>query len=211
MITILLFLAGVVIVSLSGVLMPGPVLAGSVAKGYEERDAGVWIAVGHGLIEVPLILLIYAGLSSLFEVSLIKIIIGLIGGGLMIYLGLGMFRVDMNLEARTIDHSALMIGFITSASNPAFYLWWVAIGSLLIMTAVEFGTIGFILFVIVHWLVDLIWYWFVTASVFMSRQLFGDKIWRGVSFLCGSTLILFGGWFIWEGLMAVISFFPEHT
>jgi len=208
MITMLLFLAGVVIASLSGVLMPGPVLAGSVAKGYEERDAGVWIAVGHGLIEIPLILLIYAGLSSLFEVSMIKILIGLIGGGLMIYLGFGMFRADMNHKVGAIDHSAITVGFVTSASNPAFYLWWVAIGSLLIMTAVEFGTIGFILFVIVHWLVDLIWYWFVTASIFRSRQLFGDKIWRGVFFLCGSTLILFGGWFIWGAFMAVRSLFP---
>ncbi|MHC1573133.1 MAG: LysE family transporter [Candidatus Syntropharchaeales archaeon] len=201
--SLLIFLAGVIIVTLSGVLMPGPVLAGAVAKGYEDKNAGVWIAIGHGIIEVPLIILIYLGLSYIFEVSTVKILIGLIGGSLMVYLGIGMLRADVNVEAKAFDHSPTFVGFVTSASNPAFYLWWVAIGSLLIMTAVEFGRIGFILFIIVHWLVDLLWYWFVTVSVFTSKKIFGDGIWRWVFVLCGSTLIVFGGWFILGGIEEV--------
>ena len=167
----ILFLAAVVITSLSGVLMPGPVLAGAVAKGFENKNAGIRIAVGHGIIEIPLILLIYAGMSYIFEVGTVKILIGLIGGSLMVYLGVGMFKEDLIVEAKALDYSSTLVGFITSASNPAFYLWWVAIGSLLIMTAVEFGTIGFIIFIIVHWLVDLVWYWFVTTVSLVSEFL----------------------------------------
>ncbi|RJS72703.1 MAG: lysine transporter LysE [Candidatus Syntrophoarchaeum sp. WYZ-LMO15] len=203
--TLLLFLAGVVLVSLSGVMMPGPVLAGAVAKGCEDKNAGIWIAVGHGLIEIPLILLIYLGLSYIFEVTPVRILIGVIGGSLMIYIGIGMFRIDMNLEAGAIHHSATFIGFVTSASNPAFYLWWVAIGSLLILTSLEYGRLGFILFVITHWLVDLGWYWIVTVSVFKSSQMFGEKIWKPLFILCGSTLVLFGVWFVWDGVRGVLS------
>jgi threonine/homoserine/homoserine lactone efflux protein len=54
------------IISFSGVLIPGPMTAVSIAKGFKERYAGVKIAAGHGLIEVPLILLIYLGFARFF-------------------------------------------------------------------------------------------------------------------------------------------------
>ena len=49
---LLSFLLSVVFVSLSGVMMPGPVFAVTVAKGYRSKVAGVLIALGHGAIAV---------------------------------------------------------------------------------------------------------------------------------------------------------------
>jgi len=59
-----IFLSSVVLVSLSGVMAPGPVFAVTVARGYESRKAGILIALGHGLVEVPLIFLLFFGLSE---------------------------------------------------------------------------------------------------------------------------------------------------
>ena len=51
-------LLSVVVISFSGVMMPGPMFAVALAKSYKSPFAGVQIALGHAVIEVPLILLI---------------------------------------------------------------------------------------------------------------------------------------------------------
>ena len=45
------FLLSVAAISLSGVLMPGPVFAVAVAKGHRSPAAGLKIAIGHGIVE----------------------------------------------------------------------------------------------------------------------------------------------------------------
>ena len=65
---LLSFLLSVVFVSLSGVMMPGPVFAVTVAKGYRSKVAGVLIALGHGAIEFPLMFLIYFGFTQFFYI-----------------------------------------------------------------------------------------------------------------------------------------------
>ena len=49
-----LFLASVLLISLSGVLMPGPLFAVTVRKAAKSKFSGALIAVGHGIVEFPL-------------------------------------------------------------------------------------------------------------------------------------------------------------
>ena len=49
---VLPILLGVIGISLSGVMMPGPVTAVTVAKSYRTPWAGAQIAIGHAVIEV---------------------------------------------------------------------------------------------------------------------------------------------------------------
>ena len=49
-----LFLASVFLISLSGVLMPGPLFAVTIQKAAKSKTAGALIAVGHGIVEFPL-------------------------------------------------------------------------------------------------------------------------------------------------------------
>ena len=58
-----LFLLSAAGISLTGVMLPGPMTAATIAKGYGDKNAGAWIAVGHAVIEVPLIAAIYLGLG----------------------------------------------------------------------------------------------------------------------------------------------------
>ncbi|GAH55236.1 unnamed protein product, partial [marine sediment metagenome] len=57
-----LFLFSAVGISLTGVMLPGPLTAATIAKGYGDKNAGALIAVGHAVIEIPLIAAIYLGL-----------------------------------------------------------------------------------------------------------------------------------------------------
>jgi len=70
-------LGTVVLTSLSGVMMPGPMFAVTLAKSYKSPWAGVQVSLGHAVIEVPLILIIYFGLAQFFQnitVQLVQLI-----------------------------------------------------------------------------------------------------------------------------------------
>ena len=90
-----LFLLSAAGISLTGVMLPGPMTAATIAKGYSDRHAGVRIAAGHAVIEVPLIAImaaIYFGSGSLAGSPRVETIIYLAGGLVLIYLGSRMFR-----------------------------------------------------------------------------------------------------------------------
>ena len=54
-----LFLLTAAGISLTGVMLPGPMTAATIAKGYSDKHAGAWIAAGHAVVEVPIIAIIY--------------------------------------------------------------------------------------------------------------------------------------------------------
>ncbi len=200
------FLLGLVVISLSGVMMPGPMFAVTIAKSYKSRFAGTQIALGHAIVEIPLILLIYFGFARFFQHELVQFILSVLGGTILIWLGTGMFKA----RARTIEmgkelpYNSVVAGVVTSALNPFFILWWVSIGSMLIMNSLEFGTTGFALLIPVHWLCDLGWLSFVSILVYKTQSLWGRKFQQGLFITCSLLLIGFGAWFLVSGLQMVV-------
>ena len=81
-----LFLASVIFISFSGVMTPGPLFAATINKALKSRIAGVLIALGHGIIEFPLMFLICFGFAPFLASALTQKIIGFVGG-LIILLG----------------------------------------------------------------------------------------------------------------------------
>ena len=61
-------------------MQPGPITATVITMGARNRWAGTLLAVGHGIIEFPLMVLIILGLGRYFELPKVKILIGLAGG-----------------------------------------------------------------------------------------------------------------------------------
>ena len=51
-------LLSVFAISFAGAIVPGPILAVTLAKSYKSPWTGFQIALGHATIEIPLILLI---------------------------------------------------------------------------------------------------------------------------------------------------------
>jgi threonine/homoserine/homoserine lactone efflux protein len=85
------FLSSVAVISLSGVMMPGPMFAVAVAKSYKSQFAGAKMAVGHAIVEIPLMLLIYFGLARFFDEKPVQIALYLVGGAILVWMGIGMF------------------------------------------------------------------------------------------------------------------------
>ena len=199
-------LLSVVAISLSGVMMPGPMFAVTLAKSYKSPWAGAQISLGHAVIEVPLILLIYFGLAQFFQNTLVQLGLNIAGGGMIIWLGINMLRAraEVTQKGKDLPYNAFTAGILTSGFNPFFLLWWATIGSMLIMKFLDFGTTGLIAFIIVHWLCDLVWLSFVSNLVYRTRSLWGRKFQEGLFIGCGLLLVGFGGWFLVSGIQLVV-------
>lgn len=195
---LLLFLVSVVFISLSVIMMPGPIFAVTIAKGHNEKNAGAFIALGHGIIEFPLMLLIYLGFARFFTSDAIKTVIGLVGGAMLIFMGVQIFkgRKKVATEGKDLPYNSLTAGIITTGSNPHFFLWWATVGTTLILTANTFGFLGFLLFAIVHWFCDFIWDLFVSVATFKSKYLWSQRTNEIIFGVCSAILIIFGIRFI---------------
>jgi threonine/homoserine/homoserine lactone efflux protein len=202
-----LFLGSVVIISLSGVMMPGPVTAVTVTKGSQRKEAGALVALGHGIIEIPLIFLIYLGLANFFELTGVKIGVGLAGGLVLLWMAWSTFRSRPAAldEKKDMPHGSVMAGLATTAASPYFFVWWATVGTALLVNASAFGKTGVLAFGAVHWLCDLIWLFFISWVVFKSKRLWTSKVSNVVFGICAAVLAGFGAWFIYSGISLAVS------
>ncbi len=198
-----LFLLSAAGISLTGVMLPGPMTAATIAKGYSDKNAGALIAVGHAIIEIPLIAAIYFGFGHFFNRPQVIDIVYFVGGLALFYLGFRMFRSSNNTsgEVSGLPTSSLVTGTLVTGTNPAFYVWWVTVGIALIVSAAKFGLTGVILFTLVHWLCDLAWSEFLSAGTFKSRRWWTPKVRKVVFTICALLLIGFGVWFCLSALL----------
>jgi threonine/homoserine/homoserine lactone efflux protein len=192
-----LFLLSAVGISLSGVMLPGPLTAATIARGYNDKDAGALIGLGHGVIEIPIIALVYFGFASYLTIPVVKQVTGVAGGLLLIVMGLIVFFTFKKpvTGSTTAPYGSLVTGIVMTGGNPYFFLWWATIGVALIAGAVVFGIYGIVLFTIVHWLCDIVWLQIVSITVFKTRHLWTPGVQKVVFGICALVLIGFGIWF----------------
>jgi threonine/homoserine/homoserine lactone efflux protein len=196
-----LFLLSAAGISLTGVMLPGPMTAATIAKGYSDKHAGAWIAAGHAVVEVPIIAVIYAviyfGFEHFIDSPQVKMGIYLAGGLMLLYLGFRMFRATRETLGAVggLPASSLVTGIVITGTNPAFYMWWATAGAVLITGAARFGLVGVILLAVVHLPCDLVWSEFLSIGTFGSRRWWTQKVQRIVFGVCALVLAGFGVWF----------------
>jgi len=200
------FLLKTIIISLSGVMAPGAVTAATIAQGTRNRWAGTLISLGHGVVEIPLIFLLMLGLGLIFKMDPVKIAIGILGGGFLLWMGADMLRqtsVNSNPAQEAFKGGSIMTGIVLSATNPYFLFWWATVGLNLAIGAKELGLTALVLFAVVHWLCDLIWLSVLSMGAFMTHRsagLFSSTIQKGILIFCGVALLFFGGKFLFDAL-----------
>ena len=192
------FLVQAVLISLSGVMAPGPLTVVVVGKGAQSPRAGAMIAVGHGLVEFPLMALIVVGLAPALRHATVSAVIGLAGGLVLLWMGYGLLRSLRRTDDRTEERAAspLVAGILMSAGNPYFIVWWATVGATLVFRAWEFGLWQLVAFAVIHWSLDLIWYFILSAASFRGTRLLGTGFLRGVSLVAGLLLLFFGVRFV---------------
>jgi threonine/homoserine/homoserine lactone efflux protein len=103
-----------------------------------------------------------------------------------------------------LPYNSVIAGVVTSAANPFFFLWWAAVGSMLVMKSLSFGLAGFILLVTVHLGCDFGWLSFVSTVVHRTKSRWKEKFRAGLFTACSLLLIGFGGWFLSSGARLLV-------
>ena len=199
------FLATVVIVTASGALAPGPLTFAILMHGSKGGAwAGFLCAVGHTLVEFPLVLALAFGLLTAVNQPLVKLGIGVAGGAGLIVFGIlqvyeTLMRPDTKRSTRktVLPAGSVMLGAALTGLNPYFILWWLTIGSVLIIQALAFAAvIGVIVMYISHVWMD---YAFLTALAHFGKKgklIIGSKYYKVVLTSFGIVLVYYGISFI---------------
>ena len=114
-------LGTVIITSLSGVMAPGPMFTMTLAKSLKSPWAGAQVSLGHAVIEVPLILLIYYNMTRFFENIMVQLVLGVLGGSMIIWMGFDLFRARRKL-AREVLKETDKIEFRVSEKSVSKFL-----------------------------------------------------------------------------------------
>lgn len=190
------------LIGYSGAMMPGSLLTYTLDKSMKTgAKAGILISIGHALLELALVILIFLGVGKYLGTSAAQMIIGILGGLVLIFFGAGMVKdivngnisVDFNKSADGKYGNIVVGGALISASNPYFIIWWAAVGLGLIMNAYNsFGIAGIVLFYTGHILSDFTWYCFISVLISKTRTFINLKVYKIVIALLGVCLAGFG-------------------
>ena len=185
------FIALVIFISLSGVLMPGPIFANAIYEGRKDKYAGIKIATGHAIVEVPIIVTLF--FIGKFEFpAMLKSLISIVGGIFLLYLAFTFFK---NRERKIFK--GIVAGILLSSLNPYFILWWLTVGFTLAIKATYFGLMGLLSLIIFHESCDFSWYGFITWLSNKGARF--QKVEKVAALLSFSLLIFFGIFFIYSG------------
>ncbi|MCD6304197.1 MAG: LysE family transporter, partial [Planctomycetes bacterium] len=153
--------------------------------------------------ELPLMLLIMAGMGGLFRRPGVRIGIGLVGGLFLLVMGGRMVAESFRpprASGRMPSRGPVATGIVLTAGNPYFLLWWATVGLALTGRAMELGAAAFGLFAVVHWLCDLAWLEVLSWMSFRGARLLGKRAQRIVPAVCGAAMLAFGVSFGWRAV-----------
>jgi threonine/homoserine/homoserine lactone efflux protein len=199
-------------VGLSGAVVPGPVTA-VVAEQTIKRGfvAAPLVVLGHGILEVSVVILLSTGWGHLVTGETATGVIGIIGGGVLAWMGGGMMRnarnVSLNIQnagTAVSKTGPVVAGMITTLANPYWFLWWATIGASYVAFSLEYGAKGVLLFFSGHILSDLIWLSLLAFALVSGKKFIGDRVYRGIIFLLGLFLVGLAAYFIWTGAKFLI-------
>jgi len=199
------FVVTVIVITASGALAPGPLTFAILMHGSKRgAAAGFYCAVGHTLVEFPLVLALAFGLLAAASQPFIKSIIGLVGGIGLIVFGVlqiyGTLKTNSDVEqttTRSIPAGSLLLGLALTGLNPYFLLWWLTIGSVLILQALAFAAlVGVILMYVSHVWMDFAFLSALAHFGNKGKKIVGSKYYRIILIIFGLILIYYGGSFV---------------
>jgi threonine/homoserine/homoserine lactone efflux protein len=198
------------LVSLSGVLMPGPLGALAVSEGARRGViAGVLVTAGHAVAEIVILIVLGAGLVSVLRQSAVLGAVGVLGGGVLAWMGWGIMVAAYRdlldppeVEGRPAAGASLVrAGLLTTVGNPYWLLWWLTVGASYFILFQRFGLAAVIvLFYLGHLALDLGWNAVLAFVVGTGRGRIKRGVYRGVLAVCGFFILAMSGYFIVSGM-----------
>ena len=148
-------------------------------------------------------MLVLFRLGSLLARKSVGAAIGLVGGGVLLYMAYGMVSfafaggsVDLEGGSTALMASPILAGILISLANPYWSVWWATIGLKYIALSRDRGKLGVAAFCVGHILSDVAWYLAIAGGVALGRRAISPTVYRWTIGACGLVLVVFGVGFI---------------
>ena len=198
--------AGSFVIGFSGAIMPGPMLTVTIREaGRHGLWAGPLVVLGHGLLELALVVALLQGLDRWLQTPLFTGTVGLVGGLMLLVMALAMLRglrgLRLQLEGDPGGRKggAVLGGVVTSLSNPYWTLWWATVGMGYLTLTTGTGVPGTVAFFTGHILSDLVWFTLIATLIHCGRRFFTDRLYRWLVGSCALLLLYFAAVFTHSG------------
>ncbi|MDU1844029.1 MAG: LysE family transporter [Niallia nealsonii] len=186
----------------------GPVNSARIDKGIKNGFWHAWI-VGFGsmLADGLFMGMVYMGMVHFLEIDIVQIFLWLFGGFILIYTGMESVIGAQNLKLDSLRgkdslFKCFLTGFVMSITSPLSILFWLGIyGSDLAKTAQENGTSSLLIYSSMIFLGLTLWDLIVAALTNGFRRFLTLATLRGISIISGVSLVLFGLYFGYQGIM----------
>lgn len=208
-------------VSLSGVLMPGPISAMAVSEGARRGAiAGPLVTAGHAAAEAAMVGALAAGLSQVLKLPTVIGVIGIVGGLVLLWMGWGIVQtaraavwgpayaagvgdggVPGAAGVRLPSRGTLVrTGLLATIGNPYWLLWWATVGAAYFVAFSRFGVVAVaVLFFAGHVALDLGWTTFLAFTVGAGRGRVPARAYQIVLGVCGVFVIAMSVFFVYSG------------
>jgi len=201
MVEITEFAVMVMVISASGVMMPGPLFVANISSGMQGGvKTGIRIAAGHAIVELPLVILLGIGVFSLEAFPEFRIGISILGAIVLFIFGTLQLKIIFEKKKVTkskLNKDPLIIGILLSLFNPFFIIWWLTIGFKLISDAMlVWAFTGILVVFALHIWMDFAWLGVVAFLASKSVKILSSKSYKFMMLGLSIMLIYFGIMFL---------------
>jgi len=205
---LLAFVVTVILLTASGALAPGPLFFQTLSQGSRTgARSGLIFSIAHTIVEFSLIMLLAVGLLAVKDEVVIRTLIGVLGG--VVLIAFGLYQIINSLRKKDIlqkhtvsSHRLFLIGIVFTAFNPYFIIWWLTVGSNLILLAFEIAALAGVIFMFLcHVWMDYVW---LTAVAYFAKRgvnALGSRWYRALVSVFGIILLYYGASFLGDALV----------
>lgn len=199
------------VIAIGAVVSPGPVSTSIVSQSPRRGWlTGPLVATGHISLELIMVILLTLGLGVGLANPTVQIVISILGGALLAWMGLAMIRDTwqrkIKLPSREVGDVAMNtkqligLGMIATISNPFWYAWWVTVAAGYLYQAKEVGLVLVLAFYLGHITVDYAWDTILSTIIGNGSRWMTDKVYRLLIYACGAFFLYLAWVFLIQGI-----------
>ncbi|MCK5316026.1 MAG: LysE family transporter [Anaerolineales bacterium] len=203
------------VIAIGAVVFPGPVSTSIVSQSPRRGWlTGPLVATGHISLELIMVILLTLGLGVGLANPTVQIVISILGGALLAWMGLAMIRDTwqrkIKLPSREVGDVAMNtkqligLGMIATISNPFWYAWWVTVAAGYLYQAKEVGLVLVLAFYLGHITVDYAWDTILSTIIGNGSRWMTDKVYRLLIYACGAFFLYMAWVFLIQGISRLI-------
>lgn len=191
----------------------GPVNLEIIKRGLKSGfQQAFFTGAGAMSADATYLTLIFLGLISFLDIPAIKIILGIAGGMILLYLGLTGVKEFFQKssaaakEPRRLFKNSYAAGYTLAFFSPMTIVWWTGVfGATLAAHTNTANNVSAFLSCLSILLGCFLWVLFIAAALHWGKRIINEKFVRFVSLIAGAFLVGFGIYFLRRAIGLIIN------